>query len=96
MYYGYMKEVECIISGKVQGVFFRNYIKDKAHELGLVGFVQNMPEGSVEVLIQGEEEDIETLLEHIKKGPVFSNIRNIDITWADALQDTFTDFTIEQ
>jgi len=90
-----MKEIECKIYGKVQGVFFRAFIKERADILGICGYVENMEDGTVEVVAQGEEEKLKELLELIKKGPTFARVDSVDMSWSDVLQDTFTDFTIE-
>jgi len=90
-----MKEIELIISGKVQGVMFRTFIKNRAHELGVFGYVMNCEDGAVEVIAQGEKEQLDKFIEHIKKGPIFARVDFVEILWNDTLQDTFTDFTIK-
>ena len=63
-----MRTCRVTISGKVQGVFFRAYTKQKADELLLSGWVRNMPDGSVEALIYGAEEKIESMLSWFHRG----------------------------
>lgn len=91
-----MKEIDCTIHGKVQGVFFRKFIKDRADELGLYGFVQNTEEGTVDVVAQGSEEKLVEFVEHLKKGPAFARVSSFDIQWNNVSQDSFTDFSIEE
>lgn len=90
-----MKEIECHIAGKVHGVLFRKFVQKRARELDIVGFVQNLEDGTVEVVAQGEEEQLLEFIEHLKKGPVFAQVEKVDVSWQDGLQDSMTDFTIE-
>lgn len=90
-----MKEVECILYGKVQGVFLRTFVKKRADELDVTGYVVNCKNGSVEVVAQGETDVLEDFVQHIKSGPTFARIDSVDVVWNDVNQDTFTDFTIE-
>ncbi|MFA5061169.1 MAG: acylphosphatase [Candidatus Pacearchaeota archaeon] len=68
-----------IIQGTVQGVFFRQFVKDNADKMGLRGFVRNLPEGNVEIIVEGEGETIERFLNIMKKGPEHAQIRNVII-----------------
>lgn len=90
-----MKEIDCTIHGKVQGVFFRKFIKERADKLGLYGFVQNTEEGTVDVVAQGEEEKLHEFVDLMKNGPVFARITSVDVVWNDISQDSFTEFSIE-
>ena len=90
-----MKEIECIVRGKVQGVLFRKFAQERARRLDIVGFIQNLDDGDVEVVAQGEEEQLLEFIEHLKKGPVFAKVEKVDVEWQDSLQDSMTDFTIE-
>lgn len=74
-----MKCVHLIVSGRVQGVFFRDNTKRKARELGLNGYAKNLPDGNVEVVAQGEENKVKELIEFIKKGPGIASVRGIEI-----------------
>lgn len=66
-----------VVHGTVQGVFFRQFVKENADKLGLKGFVRNMDDRSVEVILEGEKESIERITEIIKKGPAHSMIRDV-------------------
>lgn len=66
-----------IIQGTVQGVFFRQFVKETADKMGLKGFVRNLTDGNVEIVVEGEGEIIERFLNIMKKGPEHSQIRNI-------------------
>ena len=74
-----MKSIQLIVSGRVQGVFFRSNVKNKALELGLKGHAKNIPDGNVEVVVEGDEEKINELISFIKKSPGISKVSNIDI-----------------
>lgn len=72
-----MKQIHVHISGFVQGVGFRVFVKKKAQKLGLTGWVRNLSDGRVEAVIQGEEEKLKELLKHIHKGSYFSDVKNV-------------------
>ncbi|MAG50841.1 acylphosphatase [archaeon] len=74
-----MKRVHIFISGIVQGVFFRSNIKEKANKLNLKGFVKNLPNGKVEAIFEGKEENINEILKFCKKGPSGANIKDVEI-----------------
>jgi len=71
------KAVKFIVQGTVQGIFFRQFVKEHADELGLRGHVRNLEGGNVEVIVEGEKEAIERLGTKLKKGPEHSQIRNV-------------------
>ena len=78
------KHLEIKISGRVQGVFFRQGIKDKAEELGLTGWVRNEPDGSVRVAAEGPEENLQKLIEWCRKGTELARIDKIEAEWGEA------------
>lgn len=80
-----------LVSGRVQGVFFRAYTCEKARELGVLGWVKNLPDGRVEAMIEGESGDVDRLLIDLKKGPPYARVDRIDVTYEDYL-DEFKDF----
>ena len=69
------QHVHLFISGKVQGVNFRNYTKNIASDLKFVGWVRNLSDGKVEVVAYGEKEKIQTLLKFLKIGTRFSKVK---------------------
>jgi acylphosphatase len=79
-----MREIEVTISGKVQGVNFRNFVKKKADSLWLYGEVQNAPDFKVRVIAQGPEEKLERLIEHLWKGPFTAKVSNVEVSWRDS------------
>ena len=65
------------MQGTVQGIFFRQFVKEHADELKLKGFVRNLDDGTVEVVCEGEAEALDRLMGFLKKGPLHAQIRNV-------------------
>lgn len=74
-----MKTVRLKISGQVQGVFFRRFVKEEADKLELKGHVRNLDSGEVEVVAEGSPEDVEKIIVICKKGSSQSAVKNVDI-----------------
>ncbi|MBI2655021.1 acylphosphatase [Candidatus Woesearchaeota archaeon] len=87
-----MKCTHLIVSGRVQGVFFRAKVKDKAMELGLNGYAKNLENGDVEVIAEGDEDKINELIRFIKNNPGHSKVENIKIS--DKMAENFKTFEI--
>lgn len=88
------KEIEAFVSGKVQGVFFRDFVAKKASALYITGFVENTPQGSVRVVAQGREDKLTTLIEYLRKGPFGARILNVEVTWRDGAVNSYETFEI--
>jgi len=73
------KAVRLYIFGIVQGVFFRAFIKEQADRLNVKGYVRNREDGSVEVWLEGNSEDVNRLVELCKKGPEHAVIKRLDV-----------------
>jgi acylphosphatase len=86
-----MKQAHVYISGFVQGVGYRAYVRSKARKLGLVGWVRNLSDERVEGVFQGEKDVIEKLLKLCRRGPFFANVKDIVVDWEEA-QETFLEF----
>jgi len=69
-----------IVSGKVQGVFYRQSTKEKAVAAGITGTVENLPAGQVKIMATGTKEQIETLITWCKQGPPKAIVTSIEIT----------------
>lgn len=69
----------CFVSGKVQGVFYRQNTKQQATKLNLTGWVKNLPDGRVELLACGEEQDLATLLAWLPEGPPRANVTEVQV-----------------
>ncbi|HDN64882.1 MAG TPA: acylphosphatase [Methanosarcinales archaeon] len=74
-----MKTVRIIVTGRVQGVGFRYFTVRCANDLGLCGWVRNLPDGSVETAIQGQGEKIEEMIGLLKQGPGAANVSGLEI-----------------
>lgn len=72
-------KIKVLISGKVQGVFFRFNTKKNADELGLFGWVKNTKDGKVEALFEGDEKHIYKMIEWCSKGPSNSKVTKVDV-----------------
>ncbi len=68
-----------IASGRVQGVFFRANVKNKAMELGLKGYAKNLDNGDVEVVAEGDEDKLKELIDFIKKGPGIASVTGMQV-----------------
>ena len=88
-----VKRFHAIITGRVQGVFFRATAREKAMELHLKGFVRNLPNGSVELEAQGDEGLLSTLLLWCQHGPPGARVDDVQIEWLSP-KETESDFRI--
>ncbi len=81
------------IYGRVQGVFFRSTMRDVARELGVRGWVRNLPDGSVEAVVEGEREKVEKIVEWAHQGPPLARVQRVEVRWED-YREEFDDFRI--
>ncbi len=76
-----LASVRVIVSGFVQGVFFRAFTARHANELGLTGYVRNLPSGNaVEVQIEGPEDKLGKMIDYLKTGPPGARVENVETT----------------
>lgn len=75
------KRLECLIFGRVQLVMFRDFTKRKARSLELTGIVENLKDGSVFVVAEGEEKFLRQLLKYLKDGPVLAKVERLEEKW---------------
>jgi acylphosphatase len=68
------------VSGRVQGVGYRYFVRDCAEDLGLSGWVRNSPLRTVEIEVQGNEEDVEAFCEKLREGPPLARVKEIQIS----------------
>jgi acylphosphatase len=85
--------LNAIVSGRVQGVIFRYSTVENANSLGLSGWVRNTRDGRVEVLAEGEKEDLDRLLVFLRKGPSPAKVTSVDVKW-DEYKGDFSSFKI--
>ena len=93
-----MKELaslRAVVHGRVQGVYFRAYVAERARELGVYGYVRNMPDGtSVEVVAEGEKTVLEKLLDYLKTGPPAAMVIKVETEWSE-YSGNFSGFKIK-
>ena len=75
-----MKRVRVTVSGRVQGVFFRAETQREATNLNLTGWVRNKADGRVEALLEGEDKNVDKMLEWCRKGPPAARVENVIVT----------------
>lgn len=78
-----MKRAKVIVRGAVQGVFFRADARDRARSLGLAGWVRNVPDGTVEAVLEGDDERVESMVEWCRRGPVGARVEEIEVDWSE-------------
>ncbi len=74
-----IKRKKVIISGRVQGVFFRRFIYEHAKQLGLKGYVKNTDDENIEAVFEGDEGKIKNIIELCKKGPIAAKVESVKI-----------------
>ena len=87
MQQGDRKRAHVRISGRVQGVFFRDSTREKAQELGLSGYVKNTPDGDVEALFEGPTEGVEEMVRWCGQGPPHASVENVEANYEPAGDD---------
>jgi acylphosphatase len=74
-----MKHYNIAVSGKVQGVFFRDSTKAVADQLGVKGLIRNQPDGSVYIEVEGDDFSLDLFLDWCKKGPERASVENVEV-----------------
>lgn len=81
------------ISGFVQGVMYRKFVEKKARELGLKGWVRNLPDTRVEAYFSGEKKLIEQIIELLWEGTFLAQVRSVNVEWEESGEE-LEDFVI--
>ena len=81
------------ISGRVQGVFFRDSTRHLARQYGVAGWVRNLPDGRVEAVFEGEKDAVQRLIDWCHQGPPGARVDRVDVEWQE-YTGAFTDFTV--
>lgn len=89
-----MYQVHVLISGFVQGVGFRHFVKSKAEKLDITGWVRNTSDGKVDAVFSGAKEKIEEMIEMCRKGPFLAEVKNVEVKWKETEKMVFDSFTI--
>lgn len=88
-----LASVHAVVYGYVQGVFFRAFVSRKASELGLSGYVRNLPQGAVEVVAEGERKQLEKLTSQLKIGPPSARVERVTVNWS-GYSGKYRDFSV--
>ena len=91
-----MKKIQAIALGKVQGVGFRMYTQSKAEELGIVGFVQNLDDGTVKIVAAGEDDKVDALINWAKTGSPAAEVDNLQTEVMEYREGEFDSFEIRR
>ena len=86
------KSTRLFITGTVQGIFFRQFIKDNAEKHNVRGFLRRLEDGRIEVFLEGDTENVDAMASICKRGPLHSSIRNVEER-EEKFQD-FKDFKV--
>lgn len=81
-----IQEIHCTVRGKVQGVFYRDFVAKHARHLALTGHVRNTPDFTVEVVAQGYPDKLEKFIALLHKGPFLAKVSSVDVEWRDPLE----------
>ena len=73
-----------LISGQVQGVGFRAFIRRHALDRNLTGYAENLADGRVEVVAEGHRDDLEDLLVKLRNGPAHAEVEDVEVEWGEA------------
>lgn len=90
-----MQQLHIFVSGRVQGVGYRRFVRHWARKLGLTGWVQNLPDTRVEAVIHGPQDQMDHLLRICNKGPFMAKVSNIQKVWEES-SENFDAFTIRK
>lgn len=88
-----MIEMYAVVTGTVQGVRYRTYVQESATALGLVGYVQNMPDGSVIVVAQGLPDILKEFVEYLHEGSLLARVASVAIDWR-SVSVTYHEFSV--
>ncbi len=89
------REARVVVSGIVQGVFFRSSTRDAAVRAGVRGFVRNLPDGRVEAVLQGEREAVEKVIAFMRTGPPGAFVEEASVDWR-VTGETWNGFSIRR
>ncbi len=89
-----MQTISIIVSGKVQGVWYRQSTKEKALALGINGEVSNQPDGTVKIVSTGTKEQLSLFTDWCKQGPPKAAVTNLDVK--ELPLQLFNSFTVER
>ncbi len=80
-----MKRVRVLVSGRVQGVFYRATCAARARELGVAGWVRNLPDGRVEAAFEGEDAAVDAMVAWCREGPPYARVEGVEVIQEEPL-----------
>jgi acylphosphatase len=89
-----IRTVNILISGRVQGVYFRRFTLNKAKDLGIKGTVRNNEDGRVEIVAQAEADILEAFIQWCHKGPITARVDKVELVELQGQEDKFSSFEI--
>lgn len=90
-----MKRIKLIVHGRVQGVFYRANTVEMGKKLGLTGYAKNLEDGTVEVVAEGQENELKELIKFCKEGPEHASVENVDMEFQSVTSE-FSEFEIRE
>jgi acylphosphatase len=78
-----MESIRFIVHGKVQGVFYRKFVAQKLRQMGIRGYVRNLPDGTVEVVVRASEEELDAIRQALEEGSPLSEVEEIEMEYLD-------------
>lgn len=88
------KRLTVLVSGQVQGVGYRAFTRQYAKDNQLAGYAENLGDGRVEVVAEGNEVELEALLHQLKRGPTHARVTQVEVMWSDATGLASKDFYV--
>jgi acylphosphatase len=82
-----LSRARVVVSGRVQGVFFRAETRNRARLLGLAGWVRNNADGNVEAVFEGDPDKVESMIEWCRRGPAHAAVENVEVAWEEPQGD---------
>ncbi len=87
------KRAHVYVSGRVQGVFFRSTTREEAQKRGITGWVKNLRDGRVEAVFEGEEEDVQEMVDFCHEGSRSARVNEVEVDWEEYKGD-FSNFEV--
>ena len=88
------RKINILVSGRVQGVYFRMFTQNKAKHFGIKGYARNLPDGRVEIIAEADNDSIEKFIQWCHKGPITARVDHVEMTELES-DEVFTSFEIK-
>ncbi len=82
-----------VVTGRVQGVYYRSYAEEEAARLGVTGWVRNRRDGAVEMVVEGEERDVQAMIAWCRQGSPLARVEDVEVSW-EPYSGEYTDFRV--